>query len=199
MLRSRPSRATFAFADGHGVFFRGQVLLDAAIEALVLEENHRVVIAHGGLDEPLGVVGGGRRHHFQAGRAHEPHLGILRVERAAVNAAAGGRAHHHGHGRAPAIAALGGEIDDLVEAAGDEIGELHFGHRPQSHQARADGRAGDGRFGDGRIDHALLAEMLEKAGGHLERAAVHADVLAQQEHVGVALHLLPQPSRMASR
>ena len=178
MLRSRPFAHHFGLADGHGVLFGRQVLLDAAVEALVLEEEHRVVVADGGFDEALGVVGGGRAHHLQAGRADEPHLGILRMERAAVNAAARGRANHDGHGRVPAVAALGGEVDDLVEAAGDEIGELHLRHRAQAHQAGADGRAHDGRFGDGRIHHAALAEMLEEAGGHFERAAVDADVFA---------------------
>jgi hypothetical protein len=36
-------------------------------------------------------------------------------------------------------------------------------------------------------------KCVEEAGGHLERAAVFADVFAQQENVGVALHLFPQP------
>ncbi len=65
--------------------------------------------------------------------------------------------------RVPAVAALGGEIHDLVEAAGDEIGELHLGHRAQPHERGADGRAHDGRFGDGRIHHAPRAEVFEEA------------------------------------
>ncbi len=193
MVRSLPSRAIFGLADGHSVFFARQLFLDAPVEAFVLEENHRVVIADGRFDQPLGIVRRRRRHHFQTGRAHEPHLRVLRVKRAAVNAAARRRAHHDRHGRVPAIAALGGEVDNLVEAAGDEIGELHLRHRPQPHEAGADGRADDGAFGNGRIHHAFLAEMLEESGGHFERAAVDADVFAQQEDVRVALHLFPQP------
>ncbi len=91
----------------------------------------------------------------------------------------------------PAIAALGGEVDDLVEAAGDEIGELHFGDGTQSHESGADGRADDGGFGNGRIDDAPGAEVLQKSGGDFEGAAVFADVLADAEDVGVALHLFP--------
>ncbi len=131
------------FADRNGELLSRQVLLDAAVESLVLEKNHRVVVAHGGLDESLGIIGGSRADHFEAGRLDEPHLGVLRMEGPAVNAAAGGRAHHHGDGGVPAIAALGGKIDDLVEAAGNEIGELHFGHRAQAHQPRANGCADD--------------------------------------------------------
>jgi hypothetical protein len=88
---------------------------------------------------------------------------------------------------------FGGEVDNLVEAAGDEIGELHFRHRPQPHEAGADGRADNGAFGNGRIHDALLAEVLEESRGHFECAAVNADVLAQQEDVGVALHFFPHP------
>ena len=107
----------------------------------------------------------------------EQRLGVLRVEGAAVDAAAGRSADHDGHRRVPAVAALGGEVDDLVVAAGDEVRELHLGHRPQSHQAGADGRPNDGRFRDRGIDHASFAEMLEHAGRYLERSAVDADVL----------------------
>ena len=134
MVRSFPRTRDLRLADGHGVFFRRQFFLDAPVEAFVLEENHRVVIADRRLDQPLGIVRRRRRHHFETGRAHEPHLRVLRVKRAAVNAAARRRAHHHGHRRVPAVAAFGGEIHNLVEAAGDEIGELHFRHRPQPHK-----------------------------------------------------------------
>ena len=44
-----------------------------------------------------------------------------------------------------------------------------------------------------RVDHAVGAEALVQALGHLERAAVRADVLAHAEDIRVALHLLEQP------
>src|SRR5581483_1640599 len=111
---------------------------------------------------------------------------------AAVYAAARGGAHHHGHGRVPAIPALGGEIDDLIETAGDEVGELHLGHGAQTHEARADGRTDNRGFGNRRIHYALVAEFLQKSGGHFERAAVGSDVLSYEEDIGVALHFFPQ-------
>ena len=82
-------------------------------------------------------------------------------------------------------------VHDLVKAAGDEIHELHFDHRPHAHQRRADGRAHDGRLGDGRVDHPILAELLQHPGRHLERAAIDADVFAQTERRRIALHLFP--------
>ena len=80
------------FADGDDVIFCGDFSLDAAVEIFVLEEDARVVVADGSFDQTFGVVGRGRADDFQAGIVDEPHLGILRVERAAVNVAAAGAA-----------------------------------------------------------------------------------------------------------
>ncbi len=123
---------------------------------------------------------------------HEPHFRVLRVEGAAMNPSAGGRANYDGNRSVPAVAALGGEIDDLIEAATDEIGELHLSHRAQSHESSADRSAYNGRFGDRRIDHPLFAKFFQKAGRYLERAAVDANIFADQEHVRIALHLFPK-------
>ena len=85
-----------------------------------------------------------------------------------------------GTGRAPKIMRLGGEIGDLIEAAGDEIDELHFGDGTQSQIAHAARGADNGRFADGRIDHAFGAETLQQSLGDFERAAVDADIFADR-------------------
>ena len=51
--------------------------------------------------------------------------------------------------------------------------------------------------GDRRVDDALLAEVSMQSLGHLERAAVDADVLADEEHALVARHLVEE--RLANR
>ena len=71
-----------------------------------------------------------------------------------------------------------------------EAVELDLGHRLVAGDGHADGEAHDARFGQRRVDDALLAEALDQALGHAEDAAVLADVLAQDDHPGVALHLL---------
>ena len=58
------------------------------------------------------------------------------------------------------------------------------GRRPGHRRAHA--HAHEGVLGDRRVAHALLAELLQQAGGHLERALEHAHVLAHEEHVLVA-------------
>src|SRR5271163_2214939 len=112
------------------------------------------------------------------------------MEWAAVHAAAGGSAYHDGRGSVPQIVALGDEIGELIETAGDEIDKLHFGDGPQAEITHAAGGSDDGAFADGRIDDAFPAETLEQTFAGLESAAINADILAEQHHRGVALHLL---------
>src|SRR6266403_3145828 len=85
---------------------------------------------------------------------------------------------------------LGHEIRNLVERADDEVDKLHLHDRPQAEIAHAAGRADDGAFADRRIHHALPAEPRQQAFAGLERPAVHAHVLAEQDHRRVAFHLL---------
>ena len=56
-----------------------------AVEQLVLEDQHRVVVAHGALEQALGVVGRGRGDDLQArdvGEEGLQALGMLRAARA---------------------------------------------------------------------------------------------------------------------
>ena len=110
----------------HDVVLVRQVVLDPAVEVLVLEEEHRVVVADRRLEQALGVVGGRRLDHLEAGRVEEERLGVERVERPAADAAAARPADHHRHAGAVAVAARRGEVGEHVEAAGDEVDELHL-------------------------------------------------------------------------
>ena len=56
--------------------------------------------------------------------------------------------------------------------------------------AAPDADAGKALLGDGRVDHALVAELLEQALADLVGALVLRHLLAHQEHVLVAAHLL---------
>src|SRR3954451_21439079 len=104
----------------------GHLALDAAIEVLVLHEQHRVGVAHGGDQQALGVLGRGGGDDLDAGRVQEPRLGVLRVERAAAEAAAARQPDGDVHREPLAVVHLPGDVDELIEAAGDEVGELHL-------------------------------------------------------------------------
>ena len=85
--------------------------------------------------QPLGVERRGGRDDLQAGHLREPRFHVLRVERTRAHAAADGEAQDDGKARAPPVVRLREVVDDLVEAAGDEIAELHLEHRRRSRRA----------------------------------------------------------------
>ena len=74
----------------------------------------------------------------------------------------------------------------------DVVGELDFGHRPQAVHGCADRHPGYPELGEGRIDDPVLAELLEQSVGGPEDAAVHPNVLAEDNHARIDRHLLEQ-------
>ena len=179
------------FADGDDVIFGGDFAFDAAVEIFVLEEDAGIVVADGGFDQAFGVVGRGGADDFEARIVDKPHLGILRVERAAVDVSAAGASEDEGGGRAPEIVRFRDHVADLVHGAGDEIHELEFGDGAHAGERGSEGRADDGGFGDGSVDDALGAEAVDESVGDFEGAAVDADVFAEAEDGWVAVHFFP--------
>ena len=121
-------------------------------------------------------------------------FGILRVIQTAAHVAAARRANddRHRHPPAASISKRRRLIDDLIEAAADEIGELHLGDRAIPALRRADADADDRRLGDRRVEAARLAELVDDALRDAEGAAVRTDVLAEHEHLRIAPHLFDE-------
>ena len=75
------------------------------------------------------------------------------------------------------------------------------GRRPVD--GAAERRAGERQLGDRRVEDAVGAVALREAGGRLEDAAGARDVLAEEDHVLVALELLverlPDAARKSTR
>ena len=97
------------------------------------------------------------------------------------------------------IADLGRLVDDLVDRGVDEVGELDLDDRAVAGHRGADPDADDRGLGQRRVEDPLLAELLRQTLGDLEDAPLRAgDVLAEQDHAPVALHLLDQrrPDRL---
>ena len=184
----RPVARDARLADRHRVILWRQLFLHPAVEKLVLEKADGIIVANRRLDEPFGVIGGCRADDFQSRHVREKRLGILRVKRTAVHAAAGGSAQHHRRGDVPAIVRLGQHVDDLIEGATDEVHELELDHRAQAGERSSEGGVDKRHLGDGRVDHPLGAEALDEALGYAKRASVDADVFADAEDRGVALH-----------
>ena len=89
-----------------------------------------------------------------------------------------------GHGTLRAPEKRRGLVDDLIEADGGKIGELHFDDRPHAFNRRADGQADHRVFGDGRIQNAA-GKFLRQIFRGLERAAERADILPVNEHARI--------------
>jgi hypothetical protein len=120
------------------------------------------------------------------------------MKRSAAHAASAGPSHDDRYTGAVAVAARCGEVREHVEAAGDEVDELNLGDRTHAHVRSTDRRADDRGLGDRRVDHAGFAEALLEAFGHLERAAIDTDVLAEDKDPLIARHLLEErlPDRL---
>ena len=75
----------------------------SAVEALGLEEDHRVLVLDGADQQALGIVGIRGHHDLDAADVREDALGALRVGLAAADAAAAGHAHRDGRENSPAL------------------------------------------------------------------------------------------------
>ena len=186
-----PSPSNGSLADWHNEVIQGKLFLDAAIQEFVLEINNGVRIADRCFDKPLRIVSRRRTYDFETGCVHVVHFGILRMKRAAVDASSARSSHNDGDARAPAVTAFGGEIGDLVESAGNEIGELHFGDGTHSHEGRTNGGPHDPGFRYRCIDDAPLTKPFQHSGGDFEGTAIYTDVFAENEHTFILFHFFP--------
>src|SRR5580692_368758 len=118
----------------------------------------------------------------------EIHFRIGRMKRPAMHAAARRSADDHRNRSVPQVVRFGDEVRYLIEAAGDEVDELHFRDGPQAKETHSTGRADDGCFADGSFNHAFTAKFSEEALGDFECAAVNADIFADGDDGRVACH-----------
>src|SRR5262245_23826534 len=169
--------------------------LDPPVEVLVLEVEHRVGILDCADDQALGVLGRRRAHDLQAGDVRERALRVLAVERPAGETAARRKPDDDRHGRPCAVALLRRHRDEVIPRARDEVRELHLRHRAHAHDGRTGAAADDGGLGQGRIDYAPGPELVLEPERDLERPAVDAHVLADDEDALVAPHLLAEAVR----
>src|ERR1043166_9810130 len=163
-----------------------------AIQELILQIYHRIVVANRCDQQTFCVSSGRRQHDFESRGVREPRFGILRVIRARVNSPAGRTSKDDRHRNAPAVIAFRSVVDDLSERTGDEVDELKLDDRAKADGCRSASRADKTRFRDGSINHSIGSELLEKALSDFERAAEHADVFAEDEDAGIAPHLVAE-------
>ncbi len=180
-------------ADGDSVFLFGFGHIAARkVEHLVLQEEHGVLVADRGEQQPLGVIRGGGDGHLDAGELGKGALDAGAVLRAVTLAAAVLAANDHGHVHQPAghVAHARALVEDLVGADQEKVHVHQLDDRAQPHHGRTDGHAHKALLADRRVDHAALAELFHQVARDAEEAAVVADVLANGVDALVAAHLL---------
>ena len=179
-------------ADRHGEVVELGHLEAPPVEDLVLEEDHRVRVADRRLEQALGVRRRVGLHHLQPRdlRVHRREVvAVLRrhPRRGAVRAAEHDRRAHLAAGH---VEGLRRRVDDLVDRLQREVEGHELDDRPQAGEGGADREAGEAVLGDRRVDDAPRPELVEQALADLVGALVLADLLADQEDVAVAAHLL---------
>ena len=71
-----------------------------------------------------------------------------------------------------------------------EVAEHDVDDRPHAGHRGADAKTGEAGFRDRRVDDAVLAELVDEAGQHLERRAGFGHVLTHEDDTGIAAHFL---------
>src|SRR6476660_1457326 len=84
--------------------------------------------------------------------------------------------YSHGDRYPLPVMELGGHIDQLVEAAGDEIGKLHLTYRAHALNRRPHCSSDNSRFRQWSIPDPFFPEFLDKPIGHLEGPTECSDV-----------------------
>src|SRR6266705_3506536 len=112
----------------------------------MFQVEYRIVIADGSFEQSFSVVGRRGNDDFDTRRVEEPGFRAGGMEWSALDATAGGTTNDHRHGNTGAPVHLCCHVDDLIEAAGDEVDKLHLSDGTHAHQRSAYGRADDSSF-----------------------------------------------------
>src|SRR3989442_740717 len=181
-------------ADREGLGILGNLLLRGLVERLRLEKDYRVGVADRAREERTRRPRPRRDHHLEAGHVRVELLLGLRVVLERADATAVGHADHHLAVEASlrSLSVARRMVLDLMEPLEGEAGKLDLADGLEAVERHADRGADDGRLRERAVDHALGAELSLEVIGDAEDATVHADVLAEDQHVGVALHCLQE-------
>ena len=170
MVRSAPSRTTSARPIGtvKSLGGLGQLAGDV-VEHQVLDEEHRVVVADGGLQQPVGVARRRRRHDLQARAcARTRPRGSASAGRSAARRRR--RACGSPSARPPCRRTCSGSWrrgSRPVHRHQDEVDRHDLDDRAQAEHGRADAGADEALLGDRRLAHALARRTSLQPGGDL--------------------------------
>ena len=165
-------------------------LLADVVDALALEEDHRVGAVERGGHEALGVVRCGREHDLEPRHLCAEGGPVLRVLGAVFGA--DGDAYDDGHLEDACRHGLPFRelVEDFVACASDEVCVHELNQRAAAAHGVADRGADDGGFGDGGVEEAVVGDSLGEAAVDGERAAPVAVFLAVCDERGILVELV---------
>ena len=163
-------------------------------QRLVLKHENRIVVADRGLQHQIGLFGIGGTDDLDPRHRQEPGLGGLRVLGAESQAGSAESPNDDRRLDAPARheAVLGDAVGDLIEADPEEVGEHNLDDGPVAGQRETQRRADEAGLRDRRIADALRAKLFIETVACLEGAAGLANILAHDQGLRIAPHLLAQ-------
>ena len=163
-----------------------------AVQIRALQEDDRIASPHGRLEHPLRIGRCGRRGDHQAGEVRVERLERLRVLRGQLHPGALRPTDDHRDVDLSAgeVAHLRGVVEDLIRGDDGEVHGHHLHDRAQPEHGHPYRRPRHGGLGDGGVDDTPGAVLLQHPSRDAECAFVDADVLAHDEDVFVAIHLL---------
>eukprot|EP00053_Salpingoeca_punica_P008562 m.76658 g.76658 ORF g.76658 m.76658 type:complete len:418 (+) comp14651_c0_seq1:227-1480(+) len=169
----------------------GQLKLHAVHE-LVLQADYGVLVADGRLEQANGVLRRVGRDDLEARAVGVPRAEALRVlgtdaGRRAVGAAEDDGAGEHAVGH---VVGLGGRVDHVVDGLHGEVEGHELADRAEAGHGCADGHASETHLRDGRVDHSVATKRLQQAAADLICAVVLADLLAHEDDLLIAPHLV---------
>ena len=160
----------------------------------MLKHENRIVVADRGLQHQIGLFGIGGTDDLDPRHRQEPGLGGLRVLGAESQAGSAESPNDDRRLDAPARheAVLGDAVGDLIEADPEEVGEHNLDDGPVAGQRETQRRADEAGLRDRRIADALRAKLFIETVACLEGAAGLANILAHDQGLRIAPHLLAQ-------
>src|SRR4051794_23934341 len=104
----------------------GELFLDSAVEILVLEEEHTVLITNRRLEETLGITGGSWIYDFQPRRVQDRAVWFVRGEWPAAHIPAARAPNHHRTWKEGSIARGCDIVGEHIIRGGYEVYELQL-------------------------------------------------------------------------
>src|SRR5215813_5139636 len=158
----------------------------------MLEEDHRIGIAHRRRHQPDYVAWVRRRNYLEAWDHHAPVFHALAVLRAETRARAVARADDQRTFDLAVrhVAALRKLIGDVIETDREEVREHDLGNRLEAGHCRTHGGTENGLLGNWSVAHAQRPKLFVKTDRCLEHTTGLGNILAEKYDVGIAGHLL---------